>query len=377
MYSLAESHLRKSILRTKSIASAPALLSWIPSKLNESIKPQTSAQANVQARLFNSEPVKKAMDDSMGYICASLGLDNPRGVKKKRVRKADFGSHPNRSSIKEGSTATFENRIGIEHDLESNFSATDEPRFHGSDQAGDSDESVIYKNYGARVAGSSEDSDAGFPEETDYEGLSEKPSKDASRSLSLSPLPGPPEPVFVSDTIPPTITQIRGKPIANVKATTFLPSLMTSGYWSGSETASDDEGGFGKVQRKNRRGQRERRLIAEKKYGQNANHLKKERKAQARDQGWDTRRGAQANDRKGDRGKYNGGTVRGPLGFRTAKAKGAASSSGANSDPVGPRRTVEKGKPVEGPLHPSWQAAKSAKEQKKAATFQGKKVLFD
>ena len=28
------------------------------------------------------------------------------------------------------------------------------------------------------------------------------------------------------------------------------------------------------------------------------------------------------------------------------------------------------------PLHPSWEAAKKAKEQKKAIQFQGKKVVF-
>jgi hypothetical protein len=30
-----------------------------------------------------------------------------------------------------------------------------------------------------------------------------------------------------------------------------------------------------------------------------------------------------------------------------------------------------------GVLHPSWQAAKKAKEAKKTATFQGKRVTFD
>lgn len=51
-------------------------------------------------------------------------------------------------------------------------------------------------------------------------------------------------------------------------------------------------------------------------------------------------------------------------------------ASGANSDPVRPR-TEKKPKATDGPLHPSWEAAKKAKEQKKSVVFEGKKTVFD
>ena len=114
--------------------------------------------------------------------------------------------------------------------------------------------------------------------------------------------------------------------ISQQQGTTFLPSLTMGGYWSGSESAED----FEEAPRKNRRGQRARRQIWEQKYGTKANHLKNQK----------TRR-SQVNEYK----------------------------------PV--RQPVEKQAVVEDkPIHPSWEAAKRAKEQKQAQ-FQGKKMVFD
>ena len=50
-------------------------------------------------------------------------------------------------------------------------------------------------------------------------------------------------------------------------------------------------------------------------------------------------------------------------------------ATGANSDPVKLRKS--KSKEISGSLHPSWEAAKKAKEQKTTAPFQGKKVVFE
>ncbi|MFQ3529546.1 BUD22 family protein, partial [Escherichia coli] len=57
--------------------------------------------------------------------------------------------------------------------------------------------------------------------------------------------------------------------------TGFIPATEGDD-WSDAEADYADTGGKGpaKSQRKNRRGQRERRAIWEKKYGRHANHLK-------------------------------------------------------------------------------------------------------
>ena len=156
------------------------------------------------------------------------------------------------------------------------------------------------------------------------------------------------------------------------KSTTFLPALSMSGYWSGSGSDSDqgvDEGAGGVPARKNRRGQRARQRIAEMKYKENANHLKKQ--AQNRDAGWDARKGARNDDqrRRGKARRF----------LKTSHGGGARSAehiplgSGANSDPVKPRT-----RPILGQhLHPSWEAAKKAKEQKMSIAFHGKKMVFD
>lgn len=48
--------------------------------------------------------------------------------------------------------------------------------------------------------------------------------------------------------------------------------------------------------------------------------------------------------------------------------------SGANEQPLGPKRTK---RDDAGALHPSWLAAKAAKEKKVQVKPQGKKVVFD
>ncbi|KAL9047557.1 MAG: hypothetical protein Q9206_006671 [Seirophora lacunosa] len=368
-------------LKTKSIASAPTFPSVIESKLKAITKPLDVAHANVQARLFNSQPVKKAMDDCMGNVRASLGLVHLPGGKRKRMRRADYKQEleetPNRLPFQEtpGAVAEIgEDKTGAGVPLEIHGQLRDR------EQVSSDDGSLGYGAYESRLAGSSDESFRGFSEVTDYhsdiDGRRARLDKTEPRELSLSPSLESSDPDLsgTSDSLSPYRRQAPTKDRPNTKATTFLPSLALGGYWSGSEAASDEEGRVQAAERKNRRGQRERRLIAEKKFGHNANHLKMQRGGNDRDQGWDARKGAQADDGRGKRGRGRGGKAS----FSQAPrfATGAASSSGANSDPVGQRRDVKKDKPADGPLHPSWQAAKAAKEQKKAAAFQGKKVVF-
>ncbi|KAL9007964.1 MAG: hypothetical protein Q9173_006862 [Seirophora scorigena] len=381
LYNTAEAHLHKSLLKTKFIASLPAFLSVIESKLEAITKPLDVAHANVQARLFDSQPVKKAMDDCIGNVYALLGLVDLPGGKKKRMRRADYKHEleetPNRLPFQEtpGSVAEIgeEKKVaGVPLEIHGQLRARE--------QVSSDDGDLDYGVYKSRLARSSDESFSGFSEvsnyDSDIDGLRARLGKTVPRELSLSPLleSSDPDHSGTSDSLSPYSQQAPAKGRSNTKATTFLPSLALGGYWSGSEAASDEEGSIQGAERKNRRGQRERRLIAEKKFGHNANHLKKQRGGNDRDQGWDARKGAQADNGRGKRGRGRGGKPS----FSQAPrfARGAASSSGANSDPVGQRRIVKKDKPADGPLHPSWQAAKAAKEQKKVAAFQGKKMVF-
>lgn len=211
--------------------------------------------------------------------------------------------------------------------------------------------------------------------------------------------------------------------------TSFLPTLMHGGYYSGSDSASDVSNddpshpsydpdksfaAMSKPSRKNRRGQQERRKIAEKKYGSRAKHLLKANGAEGvhsarqalingnavkRDQGWDTRRGAvESRDRSGreqksardakPKNRYERRHGVAKIASRragTGRIVGGR-STGANSTTitgVRPQATSEKTgntATAKEKLHPSWEAARKRKMESAtvgASSFAGKKTTFD
>jgi hypothetical protein len=141
---------------------------------------------------------------------------------------------------------------------------------------------------------------------------------------------------------------------------TFLPSLM-GGYISGSESASDVDIA---PPRKNRRGQRARQAIWEKKFKEEAKHLHKPQ----RDQGWDPKRGAV----EGARTPWKRG-IANPFGKSAdGGAGGKGGAAGAPEPPKKPRIADNTG-----PLHPSWEAKKRVEEKLQNVKFEGKKIKFD
>jgi len=144
----------------------------------------------------------------------------------------------------------------------------------------------------------------------------------------------------------------------------FLPSLHTGFIpgddWSDAEADYADTGGKGpaKSQRKNRRGQRERRAIWEKKYGRHANHLKLREKEPRK------AREHRVPDRPTQRPK--------PMQAPPPKPPRTEDPHPPSSSRVQPAPP-----PSNAPLHPSWIAKQRAKEAQHAAKPQGTKVVFD
>lgn len=151
-----------------------------------------------------------------------------------------------------------------------------------------------------------------------------------------------------------------------------LPQLAT-GYFSGGsddEDMDDDEVvKEATTVRKNRRGQRARQKIWEKKYGKGAKHIQAER-------------AKVASEREQRQREYEERCRR-----REEKAKAAMEglSSGANNAPLGVRKptggtsvpfTSAAVPPKEEKIHPSWEAKRLAEEKQKVK-FQGKKITFD
>lgn len=391
--STAEIHLYKSLLKIKSIASAPAFPHHVQATIDASKKPQELASANVQARLFKSSPVQAAMTDALKSIRAVLGIEELKPNGKKRMRAKDYAKvslvhKVDESAVPKGDGSSI---ATTEAQNEDDWSGLSGQESLGKNEdlgfRDDDDEDVDFDMYASRLAQSSDESIG-----EDIEGQDHDREELNDMSITEEEEPDKDEDFSEEDEHPtatknPSNPKPKSKrikpPTAPPKATTFLPSLSLGGYWSGSDSdlpSSDGDNASSAARievRKNRMGQQARRALWEKKFGKNANHVKKQ--ARDRDLGWDARKGARGVDERGKRGRGKG---RGAFGRGVDAGRGGggrfAKSTGANSDPVVARKAKPSGAAAaEGPLHPSWEAARKAKEQKKAVPFQGKKVVFD
>ena len=348
----AGNHIHKYLVKTKRIRESSAFIALYAgrSKLEAPSRP---AELNVRARLFKSQPVKEAIASIMTDIYKCLDLEQHKVARPQDPVKLSLAR---RMASSTGS------------DREEDYSSESNQSLKRRD--------MDLQHRPQLMSDAMRNSDTGSGIECDPPELAEEEQAIDDPATRMSPL-APPSPSSSRPTSPhmslcaenspnPIATAVDTKP----KSTTFLPSLTMGGYWSGSE--SDVENGNTNVvapaTKKNRKGQQERRAIAEKKFGVNANHLKGRR----RDGGWDAKKGATESKgmvaRKGkDRASFGTGRGRGGTRFSEAYRLGDKA-----------RHFREGGvKPKdEGPLHPSWEAAKKAKEQK-PQSFAGKKVVFD
>ncbi|OOQ85256.1 putative cellular morphogenesis protein (Bud22) [Penicillium brasilianum] len=369
----AERYLFKQLAKTKRIAESPTFKEFQEAKNVSTEGPKSAAESNVHGRLFKSTPVKNVMPEIMNGIRKLLGVeDAPAGKTDKAGAKKD-------APKKEKSTSKQADVSGSEDEE----AAPKKPRKSSKDNAeelesadgqdlsvsGDEDiDSDDLAHFDARLAPGSDSDDESGSDDDIENAHKQDLGDDISDSISRSPSPD-----FSAEDSPPSkkVKAAKGSK-EPAQSTTFLPSLMMGGYWSGSEEATDDEGAAGPPKRKNRMGQQARRALWEKKYGAKANHVQEEQRKQkwSRDSGWDTRKGATGGDR--DR---RGGDRVGRGGFGAGRSqnryddRSGAGHSHANKPRNPPQDT--------GPLHPSWEAKRKLKEQASTATFQGKKVVFD
>lgn len=361
----------KQLSKIKRVAESAAFKEFQESKNLSTSGPKSMAEANVLARLFKSNPVKNVMPGILADIRKLLGLEEiPSGkqgkaddkdvpAKEKVVRRVDEESRPE----PEGDEPPVKQSSNQQHD-EQDSDVEEEAAISGNDGSDGED----FLQFDSRLAPGSDSEDMEDEEARSYDDLhgnKKTIADDISDSISRSP-----SPAFSPEVSPePKKNKASKASAAPAQSTTFLPSLMMGGYWSGSEEASEDEAA-GPPKRKNRMGQQARRALWEKKYGAKANHVQQEQKKQKRnrDSGWDTRRGATDGAWRGGKGAGRGGFGAGesrPQNRRDDRA--GASQSGK---PHGPPKDT-------GPLHPSWEAKRKLKEQASTAAFQGKKVVFD
>jgi len=434
LHQAAHAHLCSALLRIKSIADSPKLPAEIKTgipkpDLNEEEK---VALHNVTSGLSGRQDVKSATEKAIDSICKALGVPVPekkgRGRDKKRQGNnpqskqadqehevdeedeeraiAELDDLLNNSSGEEGSGAEAEKAprgdtaartqtktivgsndlVGIGSSSRPRhrdplegldpMEITDEEGGGDSDGNGSDDESgeldpmEITSDEDeasdcddeadeAHAISDSESESSEFQGFSDTPSISHNPSDQEDESSSSEGLSPPPKKTKKAKTTTPS------RPAGS----TFLPSLM-GGYISGSESEASDLEIAPKT--KNRRGQRARQAIWEKRFKNEARHVKKQQQ-QGRDAGWDARRGAV----DGEPGKPWKRGVRNPLsgGGRDGATASASASGGGGGEKKTPQ--VQK-RDDTGPLHPSWEARRKAKEaQKASAPFQGKKITFD
>lgn len=415
---IADAHCHKTLLKSKTISESGLLPPYVVQpKRKEGLSPEAIlATDNVTARLYNTKGVKENIAHLMAGIYAVTGIPNPANRQQKQVKadkeekpakkaKVEKESKPEKKgrevetkAVKEGVDVAWDGfDSGSEDEAEDGSDAgpVDFDKFEGrlggsSDEDSESEfeipaqhqrvvpaKKIKSRGISVSVSGSDgEDEDQeeySLSSESDDESGSEEEASDDDdlKSDAAIERSSPPKAKKEKKTREPS------KPLK--AGSQFLPTLM-GGYWSGEEEASDIEEELKPVVRKNRPGQQARRAIWEKKYGAAANHVKNA-PPESRDDGWDAKRGAKgADDRgKGGRGGRTPGAFgRGGTGGGVPGAFGRAGKvTGENASELGSRGRGRGKQDDVGVLHPSWQAAKKAKDEKKAAKFEGKKVVFD
>lgn len=374
---IAEQHIRRTIGKVKSLKDHEAL----PESVKEIEKGDNdAAKLNVLARLYKVPAVKKEVDALIEDLKAIVGAGEGT-AKIKGAEKAQTGEKKDKKqNIEEDEDVDMldlSDEDGVAARL---FNA----RIAAPSSGEESDADVSDVERPPSIA----DSDSEHDPEADLDIASDSSDAESfegfGNSNSNSDIPvnrsiAPPsdlsqsESEFDSDTSLSITTEKKPKAPKDTSKSTaseFLPALSHAAYFSGDESASD----LDEKPRKNRRGQRARQKIAEAKYGKAAKHIEK----QERKQGWDAKRGAVSND--GTRGSNRKDRR---LAEKGMKAKGGRGPiiSGENAAPLGKKRAEGAKKDDTGPLHPSWAAAKAAKESKKLkidlGSAKSKKITFD
>ncbi|KAL4899801.1 Bud-site selection protein [Aspergillus multicolor] len=363
----AEKYLFKQLAKNKRIAESPVFYRFRQSK-EKKIKlegPKSTEEANVTARLFKSNPVQNVLPGIMEGLRGLFGLEGaaaPKGKNEKgeKGKKEDSGSGKAKTSTST-KTQSVEDISGDESESGSE-GGVPVPIARGAHSDEDMDmedaesgEEEDYSRFDALLG-----SDSGSEDDEGDDDAASPTHPRRSMSISLSPSP------------PPKKAKSTATSKTPATSTTFLPSLMMGGYWSGSESEAEEIEEAPK--RKNRMGQQARRALWEKKYGAAANHVKQEqvkgKKGKGgRDSGWDMRKGATGD---GDHGRRKWGTGSNSMPMSGKDRLGGAGAGAGGKEGGKPKKPQD-----DKPLHPSWEAARKAKEAKATAAFAGKKVVFD
>ena len=319
------------------------------------------AVLNVHARLCNSNPVKEALLAILPDIQNAMGIrPKQQAPVRKKTKRSGNASEEEVPPEEPKAAGVAKAQAKVERELstggDDDVGAAEHESMLGSDISDDD-----LARFDDRLASSDGEDEEGSDMDVEAiekrlaaEGVPRKPTTsiyDHAADLSLSDAE--------SETSYASPEPQKAKAPA-LKNSAFLPSLSMGGYISGSGSDIED---IDEPPKKNRRGQRARQQIWEKKFGAKAKHLQGPKAKEGRNAGWDPKRGA-----------IDSGERRGKGGWRGEQPRGGPTRSGMPAQESKPKHRDDSG-----PIHPSWEAAKKAKDKKMAApaAFEGKKIRFD
>ncbi|KAL4885613.1 Bud-site selection protein [Aspergillus karnatakaensis] len=382
--STAEKYLFKQLLKTKRVAEAPIFKRFKQSKLIKLESPKSTEEANVTARLFKSAPVRNVLPGILEGLKSLPGLEGKKKDEKEKEKHSSAKDATNdrekKTKVKGEKKVERAREMSISGDESDDAAAISRRRNTDVDMdmndisGSEADSEEDYAQFDARLAsesgsGSEDDDDGDDGDDSNLRTKSK--SRPTRSSISITPSPEPEqERSFSLSPTPEPSPQKKPKSSTTATAsTTFLPSLMMGGYFSGSD--SEPEALEELPKRKNRMGQQARRALWEKKYGAGAKHVAEgknqpKNSKKGRDSGWDVRKGAT----DGERNRKKWGTGSNAMAME-GKMREFGQGSGGSGAGKAKKANDDK------PLHPSWEAARKAKEAKSSAAFAGKKVVFD
>ncbi|KAF2649199.1 Bud-site selection protein [Lophiostoma macrostomum CBS 122681] len=363
---LAERHLRRTIGKVKSLKEHEALKEWLESRGGDNRGADT-VWLNVTARLYKVTGVREVVDEVIEDLkgIVEVGGVTP-GAKKDQRNQKDWNARK-KSKVQDEVEAEEEEVEVASSDEEGEAFKIFDARIAAPSSAEEDSDDSLSEGHRPPSIGDSQDEWEGF-EDADEDSASDSTEnseavvfrKDLGRvNDDWSGGSEPDDSEEDHEPIPPPKAKAK-EPATKASQSTFLPSLSHAAYFSGTESEASDLD-IDVAPKKNRRGQRARQKIWEQKYGEKAKHVQESE----RNKGWDPKRGAvDGRPGKGGRGGKGGPkTGRGP------------ERSGENATALGARKVTKRDD--SGPIHPSWQAAKAAKERKMVVKPEGKKIVFD
>ncbi|WVQ83586.1 hypothetical protein IAT38_005727 [Cryptococcus sp. DSM 104549] len=384
LHPLAQSHLLLKLRKHHQLKH-----STLPTSITSPLTPETPAASTSAApalamkaenRLCSAKSVAERVKSVVAWVVGEEGAKlvapvkatGAKAVQSKARRAASDDEDDDEDADADSEDAEVDERFARQvvvnaSDAESD---SDDERAREEDRAADA---VGWES--GSIGGSEDGSDDESEGESDDSDAIPVPSAKRSK-----PTPAP-----AAKAQPKTLKEKPGKASkADLASSIFLPSL-SAGFTRGNDSDSDPDLDFdpngvagSKVpERKNRRGQRARQAIWEKKYGKNAKHVVKQReedekapkkvagKMMSRDAGW----GAKAGDAPAPRAGAGAGGASGGRG-------------GYAGRPAAPHQPVAAPAPASGDkakaLHPSWEAARLRKEKMSAVqAAKPNKIVFD